>query len=64
MENNWKEIYTSGLLKCPAKLENLSLTDWAAWHDYGGKPYVKETYEVEIDGLPLETFLDGNQNDD
>ena len=45
------------------KLENLSLTDWTAWHDYSGKCHVKEN-EVDIAGLPLETFFDDNQIDD
>ena len=28
------------------------------------KQYVKQPNEVDIDGLPLETFIDDNQNDD
>ena len=68
MEDDCEEIYTSGLLKryCkrPAKLENLTLADWAAWYDHKGKPYIKQTNEVDVDGLPLENFIDDNQNDD
>ncbi|KXJ08992.1 hypothetical protein AC249_AIPGENE17524 [Exaiptasia diaphana] len=62
------QIYTSGLIKryCerPAKLENVTLADWAAWYDSSGKPYVKQTDEIDFDGLPLESFVDDNQNDD
>ena len=37
------------------KLENLTLADWAAWYDNcSSKPYVKETHEIDIDGLPLQ----------
>ena len=45
MDDDCKEIYTSGLIKryCkhPAKLENLTLTDWAALYDKSGTAYVK-----------------------
>ena len=45
MDDDCKEIYTGDLLnrycKRPAKLENLTLADWAAWYDCSGKPYVK-----------------------
>ena len=62
MDDDSKEIYISGLLKryCkrPAKLENLTLADWAAWYDRTEKPYVKQTNEVDVGGLPLETFID------
>ena len=68
MEDDSEEIYTSGLLnrycKRPQKLENLTLADWAAWYDCVGKPYIKQTDELDIDGLPLENFIDDNQNDD
>lgn len=40
------------------------MTDWTACRDYSGKCHVKETNEVDIAGLPLETFFDDNQNDD
>ena len=59
MDDNCEEIYTSSLLKryskCPAKLEHLTLADWAAWCDYSGKQYVKLTNKLDLDGLPLET---------
>lgn len=59
MDDNCEEIYTSGLLKRyskrPAKLEHLTLADWAAWYDYSGKQYVKNTNKLDLDGLPLET---------
>ncbi|CAH3034295.1 unnamed protein product, partial [Pocillopora meandrina] len=29
-----------------------------------GKPYIKQTDELDIDGLPLENFIDDNQNDE
>lgn len=66
MEDDSEEIYASGLLnrycKQPQKLENLTLADWAAWYDCAGKPYIKQTDELDIDGLPLENFMDDNQN--
>ncbi|CAH3156159.1 unnamed protein product [Pocillopora meandrina] len=38
MEDDCEEIYTGGLLKryskLPAKLEDLTLADWAAWYDF------------------------------
>ena len=41
MDDDCKEIYTSGLLKryCkrPTKLENLTLADWVAWYDCSKK---------------------------
>ena len=68
MDDDNEEIYTSGLIKRyskrPAKLEHLILADWAAWYDSCGKPYIKHTEELDFDGLPLEHFLDDNQNDD
>ena len=68
MEDDSNEIYTSGLLnrycKRPQKLENLTLADWAAWYDCAGKPYINQTDELDIDGLPLENVIDDNQNDD
>ena len=68
MDDDCEEIYTSGLLKryCkrPAKLEHLTLADWAAWYDCSGQQYVKPTNELDADGLPLETFIDDDHNDD
>ena len=68
MDDDSEEIFISGLLKryCkrPAKLENLTLADWAAWYDRTEKPYVKQTNEVDFDGLPLETFIDDNKIED
>ncbi|XP_048584895.1 uncharacterized protein LOC125567916 [Nematostella vectensis] len=68
MDDDSEEIYTSGLLKRyskrPLKLENITLADWAAWYDCAGKPYVKQTNQVDVDGLPLENFVDDNRNDD
>jgi len=68
MEDDSEEIYTSGLqnrhCKRPQKLENLTLADWAAWYDFTGKPYIKQTDRLSIDGLPLENFIDDHQNDD
>ena len=47
MDDDCEEIYPGGLLKryCkrPAKLEDLTLADWAAWHDCTGKTYVRPT---------------------
>ena len=68
MDDNCEEIYTSGLLKRyskhPAKLEHLTLADWAAWYDYSGKQYVKPANKLDLDGLPLETLIDHSHNDD
>ncbi|CAB3987663.1 Hypothetical predicted protein [Paramuricea clavata] len=58
------EIYASGLIKRytkrPARLENVSLADWAAWYDSTGKPYIKPSRELDIDNYPLETNLSDN----
>lgn len=68
MDDDCEEIYTSGLIKryCkhPAKLENLTLADWAAWYDCSGKPYANPSDEVDVDDLLMENFIDDNQNDD
>ena len=67
IDDDSEEIYTSGVLKryckLPAKLEHLTLADWAAWYDRSGKPYVKPTVELDPDGLPLENTVN-NHNDD
>ena len=67
-DDDCEEIYTGGLLKryCkrPAKLEYLTLGDWAAWYDCTGKTYVRPTNELDADGLPLETFIDDHNDDD
>jgi hypothetical protein len=67
MEDDSDEVYASGLItrytKRPAKLENLSLADWAAWYDSCGKPYVKPSREQDIDNYPLETNLDNDDDD-
>ena len=61
MDDNCKEIYTGALLKryCQhlAKLEHLT-------YDCAGKTYVRPTNELDTDGLPLETFIDDDHNDD
>ena len=68
MDDDCEEIYTSGLLKryCkrPAKVENVTLVDWAAWYDRTGKPYVKLSYEMDTDGFPSKRFVDHFHNDD
>ena len=68
MDDDCKEIYTGGLLKryskLPAKLEDLTLADWAAWYDFSGKPYVKPSYDLDIDGLPLESCIEHHEDDD
>ena len=68
MEDDSDEVYASGLIKRyikrPAKLENLSLADWAAWYDNTGKPYVKPSHKLDIYNYPLETNLcDINEDD-
>ena len=59
---------TGGLLKRyskrPAKLKDLTLADWAAWYDFSGKPYVKPSNDLHIDGLPLESCIEHHENDD
>ena len=66
MEDDSDEVYASGLIKRytkrPAKLENLSLADWAAWYDACGKPYIKPSCQLDIDNYPLETNLDNNDD--
>ena len=61
MEDDCEEIYASGLLdrytKRPDKLKHLTLADWAAWYDLPGKPYVKRSFETDIDDLLLETSI-------
>ena len=68
MDDDCEEIYTGGLLKryCkrPAKLEHLTLADWAAWYGCTRKTYVRPTNELDTDGLPLETFINDGHNDD
>ena len=69
MDDDCKEIYTGGLLKRyskrQAKLEDLTLADWAAaWYDFSGKPYVKPCNDLDIDGLPLESCIEHYENDD
>ena len=68
MEDDSDDIYASGLLdrytKRPAKLEHLTLADWAAWYDLPGKPYVKKSFETDTDDLLLETSISEQENDD
>ena len=65
MEDDCEEVYTCGLLqqyiKRPVSLEHSSLADWAAWYDSSRKPYVKESFNINTDDLPLET---ANDDDD
>ena len=67
LEDESDEIYASGFIshytKRPAKLENLSLADWAAWNDSHGKSYMKPHRELDIDNYPLETNIDDNDDD-
>ena len=68
MDDDSEEIYTSGLLKryCkrPVKLKHPTLADWAAWYDNSVKPYVKQSNELDTDGLSSENFIDHYQNDE
>ena len=68
MEDDCEEIYASSLLdryaKRPAQLEQLTLADWAAWYDLPGKPFVKKSFETDIDDLLLETSINEQGNDD
>ena len=67
MEDDCEDVYTNGLLqryaKRPLSLEHLTLADWAAWYDSGGKPYIKKSVKKDADNLPLET-ADSDENDD
>lgn len=45
-------------------MENLTLADWATQYDCSGKTSTKQTNEVDVNGLPMENFIYGNQNDD
>lgn len=63
----WGNLYQRFIKKYSkrlAKYENLTLADCAAWYDHTGKRYVKQTVDLDFDGLPLESFVDNNQNDD
>ena len=66
LEDDSDEVYASGLIKRytkrPAKLENVSLADWAAWYDSTGKPYIKPSRELDIDNYQLETNLSDNDD--
>ena len=63
MEDDCEEIYRSGLsdryTKHPAKLEHLTLADSDAWY---GKPYVKTSFQTDIDDLLLETSINEQEN--
>ena len=67
MEDDCEDIYTNGLLqryaKRPLSLEHLTLADWAAWYDSGGKPYIKKSFTNDTDNLPLVT-VDSDENGD
>ena len=39
------------------------LTAWAAWYDSCGKPYAKQSNELDSDNLPVETSLTNNDDD-
>ena len=64
MDDDCEEMYTSGLLELycnrPAKVENLTLADYAGWYDCTAK----QTNEVHNDSGPLERDIDSDQNDD
>ena len=51
-------------MKRPSNLEHATLTDWAAWYDQCGKPYVKPSQQLDIDGLPLEKDINNDDNND
>ena len=66
LEDDSDEMYASCLIKRytkrPAKLENVSLADWAAWYDSTGKPYIKPSRGLYIDNYPLATNLSDNDD--
>ena len=67
MEDDCEEIYTGGLLKRyskrPLRFEHVTLADWAAWYDSCGKPYAKQSNELDTDNLPVKTSLTNNDDD-
>lgn len=67
MEDDCEEIYTGGLLKRyskrPLRFEHVTLADWAAWYDSCGKPYAKQSNELDTDNLPVKTSLANNDDD-
>lgn len=68
MEDDCEEIFTSSLLKKytqrPQRLEHVTYADFAAWYNISYKPYVKKTFEVDVDNLPLETSNDDQIEDE
>ena len=68
MEDDCEDIYTNGLIKRytmrTSSLENVTLADWAAWYDMCGKPYVKQSNELDVDNLLSETCNDDDYIDD
>jgi hypothetical protein len=68
LEDDSDEMYASCLIKRykkrPAKLENVSLADWAAWYDSTGKPYIKPSRGLYIDNYPLATNLSDNDDNE
>ena len=69
MPDECEEIHFGGLLKRyserPVSVENVTLADWAAWYDNScDKPYQKKSTKLDIDGLPVETSYNDDNNDD
>ena len=70
MPDECEEIHFGGLLKRyterPISVENITLADWAAWYDScDNKPtYHKKSTKLDIDGLPVETLDNDDNNDD
>ena len=67
LSDHCKEIQSGGLLKrCiehPERLQNITLADWAAWHDScGKKSYRKTNKKCDVDYLLLEN--EEEENDD
>jgi len=48
--------------KHPARLENLTLADWAAWYDSSGT-FVRQSNELHIDNILLESAADDIHDD-
>ena len=46
----------------PARLEQLTLADWAAWYDASGKGYEKKNV-LDSDGLLQETANEQNEDE-
>ena len=40
----------------------MSFADWAAWYNSAGKPYIKPSWQLDIDDYLIETNLSDNDD--